>query len=382
MRVQDVVRVLEELAPPHLAAEGDNVGLLVGDPLARVTKALLCIDLTEAVLAEALAARAQFLVAYHPVIYRPISRLTARETPVAYQAARRGLAVYSPHTALDAAPGGTNDALAGLMGLKDCRPLEPLLRQGDRKIVVFVPEAGASAVSEAAFAAGAGRIGNYSECSFFCRGAGTFRGGAGAHPAVGRAGRRERAEEARLEVIAPASRAADVCAAIRHAHPYETPAIDVYPLEGFPPGAGMGRVGEFARLVPEDALIARVKKAAGLARVWVARGGGPSVPVRGSGSPRARGGRGRTAKTAACGAGSCGGLWRRAVESGATFYLTGELRHHDALAAVAAGLTVVCLGHANSERPVLAPLAARLRRRLPGLAIGLAVEDRNPLEIA
>ena len=386
MKIRDIVRVLDELAPPSMAMEGDNVGLLVGDAGAPLKRAVLCIDLTAAVLDEATAAKAQVIVAYHPVIYKPLMRLTAEATPIAYEAARRGFAVYSPHTALDAAPGGTNDALAALMGATDCRPLEPLIRRDQRKIVVFAPAEDLARVGQAAFAAGAGRIGNYYDCAFFGHGVGTFCGGEGTRPTVGRVGSHQAGEETRLEVIAPASRVEAVCRAIREAHSYETPAIDVYPLEESPAGAGMGRVGELPRPTPEAALIARVKKAAGVRRVLLTRGGGSGgredlrsrkglVDRKRLGNPT------RLVKTVACCAGSCGSLYRRAIAAGATFYLTGEMRHHDQVASAAAGMSVVCIGHAESERPVLAVLAGRLRQELPALWLRPVGGARGIVEI-
>lgn len=368
MKVRDVIGELESFAPLHLAAEWDNVGLLVGDSGATVRKLLLCIDLTEAVLAEALAAGAQMVMAYHPSIFRPINRLTAQSQPVVYQAARKGLAVYAMHTALDVVPGGTNDVLAETMGLVDPRPLDPTAESDQCKIVVFAPPADVANLATAAFAAGAGRIGDYSGCSFFGQGIGTFFGEAGAHPTVGAAGRAEAVEEVRLEAIAPLSRAADVAAAIRAAHSYEAPAVDVYRLETLPGVRGLGRVGPLERPVTERTLIARIKKAIGVPKVWLARPKGRTDATK--------------VTMAACCAGSCGSVSQSAADAGATFYLTGEMRHHQALAATAAGLTVVCVGHSNSERKMLHRLAKRVKRSLPKLQTVVSRKDVDPFEIA
>lgn len=372
MKVQDVVRALEAYAPVALAAEWDNVGLLLGDARSSVARILFCIDLTEPVLDEALACKAQMVMAYHPPIFKPVSRLTAAQTPVLYRAARAGLAVYSVHTALDAAPGGTNDVLAGVLGMTGARPLEPLTRQGQCKIVVFVPPDDLSRVAEAAFSAGAGRIGNYHDCAFFVHGIGAFCGGRGTHPTHGRAGRHEVGEEMRLEIIAPRTSAAAVVAAIRAAHSYEEPAVDVYPLDEFPEGCGMGRVGALERPASVDALVARVKKAVGLSKIMVARA---------SRAGKAAGKAGGKIVTAACGAGSCGNLYKHALAAGAGFYLTGEMRHHDALACAAAGMTVACVGHSNSERLALGALADRVKHILPKLSALVSRRDKDPFEV-
>jgi len=352
---------LAALAPTALAEEWDNVGLLIGrrcDPVGRV---LLAIDLTEKVLAEARRKRAEMVMAYHPPIFKPLAKLTGAAAPTVLDAARANLAVYSMHTALDAAEGGTNDVLAEALGAAGAKPIVARADGGECKIVAFVPIEDLSAVWAAAFEAGAGRIGDYSECSFVSSGQGSFRGGAAAKPTVGRAGRRETVEELRLEMVAPRAVASTVVEAVRAAHGYETPAIDVYALEPLPAGGGMGRIGSLAKPLGMKSFIARVKRATGVRCVQVA-------------GPRA----GRVVRVAV-GAGSCGGLWSDAASAGADVFVSGEMRHHDALAAAAAGLTVICVGHSNSERLVLPHVARRLRKALPGLKVFVSRVDRDPL---
>ncbi len=369
MKVSQIAAALESIAPLQLAADWDNVGLLLGDGESEVRKVLFCIDLTAGVLDEARRTGAEMVVAYHPLIFKPLSRLTAAANPVAYAAARAGLAVYSPHTAMDVVPGGTNDVLADVLGLNNRRVLEPVTLRNQCKVVVFVPPADLSRVAEAAFAGGAGRIGDYFDCAFFGHGIGAFCGNDQSRPSVGANGRHEATEELRREIIAPRAKVSSVCEAIRAAHSYETPAIDVYALEEYPEDCGMGRVGRLDRPTSVDALVARIKKSLSVSRVQIA--------------PAATGGKKlKLVTTAACGAGSCGGLYRSAAAAGATLYLTGEMRHHDALAACAAGMTVVCVGHSNSERRVLQSLAQRTAECCKGLKAFLSKADRDPFEIA
>jgi dinuclear metal center YbgI/SA1388 family protein len=365
MKVDDVCRALEAIAPPSLAVEWDNVGLLVGDRNTRVRRIMLCIDLTEAVLAEAVKAKADMVMAYHPVIFKPIARLTAAAEPVVWAAARKGIAVYSMHTALDAAPGGTNDVLAEALNLQGTRPLQPMLQPGRRKVVVFVPPDDLQEVARSAFEAGAGTIGGYDHCAFFGHGIGTFRGGDETRPTLGQAGQDEAFEEMRVEVVADAADIPAVLDAIRATHSYEEPAIDVYPLEEAPADCGLGRVGRLPRPVLAETLIRRAKKTLGVDKVLTARPEGqpPLVSV------------------AAVAAGSCGGMYADAARAGATFYLTGELRHHDALAAVRLGLTVVCVGHSNSERVTLVKLLSRLAGTLPKLKASIAEADEDPFNV-
>ena len=367
MKVSDVVDVLEHIAPPQWAGQWDNVGLLVGDPGAKVTRLLTCVDATESVLAEAISCKAQMIVAHHPVIFKNVTRLTPASAPVAFEAARKRVAIYCMHTNFDAAPHGPNDYLAQAMDLTDVRALEPNVNSANVKIVVFTPPSDLSAVATAAFDAGAGHMENYFDCAFFSHGIGAFCGGPGTSPSVGRSGRHETAEEIRFEAIAPRARAAGVCQAIRQVHSYETPPIDVYPVDDYPTGVGNGRVGTLDPGAAVAVLIRRIKRAVGVKKVFVAR-------ARGKGANR-------KLKTAACGAGSCGELYRTAIAAGAEMYLTGEMKHHELLAAVAAGLTVVCLGHGNSERMAMDALAEHLGDVFEGIEVVPAAADEDPMEI-
>jgi len=373
MKVSQIVNLLEQIAPPGGAEEWDNIGLLIGDRGANVRKVMLCIDLTPEVLSEAIAAKVQMVMAYHPVIFKPVSRVTADANEVVYEAARRGISVYSMHTALDVAPGGTNDVLADAMGLRRRKPLEPSTGPGECKIVVFCQADEVADVAQAAFTAGAGVIGNYTDCAFFGYGIGSFTGGSESNPTIGRTGQGEAVEEIRLEVICPPARVSEVCAAIRSAHSYETPAIDVYQLSGASAGVGMGRIGSLPRPLTVATLISRVKKATGIKRVLLAARPRPKAS-KGSG-------KGSLVSVVACGAGACGDLWRKALSAGAAFYLTGEMRHHDALAATNAGLTVVCVGHSNSERITMTSLAGRIAKAMPKLKVTISKLDRDPFEI-
>ena len=375
MKVADLAACLESLAPPVLAEDWDNVGLLVGDLAADVHKVMVCMDLTEPVLAEAVRAKAQMVLTHHPLIFKSVSRVTACEAPVVYDAVRNGLAVYAAHTNLDSVVGGTNDVLADVLDLEDRRPLEPAVRQDQCKVVTFAPPEGVSAIAEAAFTAGAGRIGRYRDCAFFCHGIGSFYGQTGSRPAVGRAERHEVAEELRLEVVSPRSRAAAVREAMRGVHPYEEPVIDVYVLENLPAGCGLGRIGRLRRPATVGAIITRLKKATGAQSVLLsaAFNGGPHA-VNG----RRGDGKGLLVTTAACSSGAGGSACRKAIAQGATLLVTGEVNYHDALDASGRGLTVVCLGHGYSERIAIALLGQRLAEAVPKLTVVNSKKDQDP----
>jgi dinuclear metal center YbgI/SA1388 family protein len=361
VKLTQVVEALEAIAPTKFAESWDNVGLLVGDPSQDVSRALLTIDYTPDVANEASENKADLIVAYHPPIFEPLKRITSSN--LIFDAIRRGVAIYSPHTALDIAPGGTNDMLGDVVGMTERRPLKLAeVKQTHFKLVTFVPAEHLAKVSQALFAAGAGRIGNYHSCSFQIKGTGTFFGEAGTDPVVGKSGQLERVDEIRLETVLPINAVDRVIGALRKSHPYEEPAFDLNQLAGTPTGLGMGRVGTINPISREQ-LITRIKSELGVSHVLV------SGPMSGD-----------VTRVAVC-AGACGELLDDAIAAKADLYLTGEIRHHDAIKAANAGITVVCVLHSNSERAVLKRLAQNLSERLPGLAVQVSQRDRDPFEI-
>jgi dinuclear metal center YbgI/SA1388 family protein len=364
MQLSELVNVMEMIAPTRNAEAWDNVGLLVGDPGQSISRAMLAIDYTPEVACEAAGEKCELVIAYHPPIFEPLKRITTSSGGAIFDAIRRGVAIYSPHTALDVAEGGTNDLLADIIELRDRSPLKLVdAKSRQYKLVTFVPESALEAVSRALFDAGAGRIGNYSSCSFQLKGTGTFFGEEGANPSVGHAGKLERAEEIRFETVVPIDRIEHVIRALRQSHPYEEPAFDLNQLAAPPESIGIGRIGKVPGEVTADMLINRIKRELQLDHVLIA--GDPSRLVR----------------TAAVCAGSCGDLLKDAIAQRVDFYLTGEMRHHDALRAAQAGVTVVCTLHSNSERASLRKLAERLGQHLPRLATVLSRQDRDPFSV-
>ncbi len=363
MRLSEVIAALSDLAPLELAESWDNVGLLVGDGNADVRRALFAIDLTAAVLDEALAKRCELVVCYHPPIFSGLKRIASDS--LIYKAISNRIALYAPHTALDVAAGGTNDVLADIVGMgADRKALKTgAAAETTYKLVTFVPESACEAVSRALFEAGAGVIGKYSSCSFRSSGTGTFFGEEGAKPVLGKAGALEAVPELRLETVVPIGRASDVVRALRATHPYEEPAFDLVKT-ATPPSpehAGLGRVGSVAP-VDKRALLETIKKGLGVDKLLVA------------GSLEGN------ATRVAVAAGSCGDLFNAALAEKADVYLTGEMRHHDALVA-GARMTVICALHSNSERAALRVFAERLQVKLAGFEAMVSERDRDPFTI-
>jgi dinuclear metal center YbgI/SA1388 family protein len=273
-----------------------------------------------------------------------------------------GVAVYSPHTSFDNTPGGINDLLAGLTGLQAVAPLRQHDGTRQCKVVVFVPESDLSRVADALFAAGAGQIGQYSQCSFRLAGTGTFFGSDACKPTVGQKGRREEVDEWRLEAVCPETRVEQVIRAMRTAHSYEEPAYDVYPLRPLARPAGDGRIGQLPRPMSLIDLAQVIKKGLRADRVQVV------------GDP----GRSLERMAIVCGAG--GEFLGDAIRAGADVLLTGELRFHDYLAALANGLNLLLPGHYKTERFGIEELALRMHKEWPDLHIWASQRECDPVQ--
>ncbi len=362
--VADVTAFLDRLAPPATAAGWDNVGLLLGSAAGPADRVVTCLTVTPEVVAEAVREKAGLIVSHHPILFKGAKRLTAGdpEGKLLLPLLRAGVAVHSPHTAFDNCPGGINDILCDRLAIKDAQPLRP--REGPRqvKLAVYVPEADLAKVSDALFAAGAGAIGKYNECSFRVAGTGTFFAGEGTNPAVGARGRREEAAELRLEVVLPEHLVAPALLAMRAAHSYEEPAYDVYQTKAGVSG-GEGRVGDLAKPSTLGKLAKALKAAVKSAAVHVV--GDAAKPVR------------RVA--VACGA--AGEFLPDAARAKADAFVTGEMRFHDALLAQALGVGALLPGHYASERPGVEELAAMLSKEFPTAAVWASRDERDPLAV-
>ncbi len=392
---------MHAIAPVALAEEWDNVGLLAGDasrPLAGPV--LLTIDLTHAVLDEAIAMKVGAIISYHPPIFSPIRSIRA-DTPAGARLLRlieHRIALYSPHTALDAAPGGLTDWLiaqatepvdaAACSALAAARALDP--RQ-THKVVVFVPRDAAERMREAMASAGAGVIGGYEQCSYALEGVGTFLAGEGTNPAVGRRGRLETVNEVRLEMVCGEGALPAVVAALRAVHPYEEPAFDIYSLTPKPrAGIGPGRIATLAMPTDVEEIARRLKARLPSRCVSVAAHEGRSLP-----KTRGTQGESRSQKDAASSPstpsassvvhrlaavpGSGAALLDAAIAAGAQCFVTGEMKHHEVLSALDRGCAIVLAGHTETERGYLPTLAARLNTINGGFAAVVSKADAPPL---
>jgi dinuclear metal center YbgI/SA1388 family protein len=340
--VGDWLAVLDRLYPQTWAEDWDSTGLQAGDRSWQAAQVLVALDPTTEVIAEAQNRRCGLLVTHHPLLFRPLHQLDLAD-PVARTAAMAissRVAVAASHTNADVARPGVSDALAEALGVEVTGVLHTTSAGEQVKLVTFVPPEATVKLIDAVSNAGGGVIGEYDHCSFRVRGTGTFFPSENAHPAVGERGRLNEVDEDRVEIIVPRELMETAVDALVGAHPYEEPAFDVYPLASTT-GLGLGRIGDLADPLTAEDLAVRCRERL-------------RSPVRLAGDPGKR-----IHRLALCG-GSGASLIQDAVRAGVDAYVTGDLKHHQALEAAGSGLVVIDAGHHGTEWPFIPKLAARL----------------------
>lgn len=350
--VRSICQELESWAPSAWAYEWDKAGLAVGDPNANVASLLICLTVTRAVYEAARAAKANMVVSHHPLIWEPLSalRFDFPATRLCLDFAQTGIACYSAHTNLDVAPGGVNEVLAERLGLQDLKPLLKVKHASQVKLVTFVPESYVKRVREAVSEAGAGVIGQYTHCSFSAAGIGSFKPGDGTRPFSGEPGRVNEEPEHRFETVVQKARLPYALEALFKAHPYEEVAYDIIALENLDSGISLGIRGILAKPLSAKAFAANVRKCLGLDHVRLV---GESDK--------------RIQRVAVIGGGGGGEIGKIPPDIDA--YVTGDVKYHDACAALQRRLVVVDAGHAGTEQCIVPVMAERLRRRFGTLHV-------------
>ena len=357
MRASDVIGAMNAWAPESLAYSWDKVGLATGTPDQKVTKVVTALTVTQDTLQFARRAKAQMIVSHHPLIWEPFTTLR-EDNPLSklyLDIARAGIACYSAHTNLDVAQRGVNHVLADRLGLKKKASLFSVPQATQSKLVVFVPETHLIRVREAVFTAGAGGIGDYTECSFSGHGHGTFLPHENARPFAGRIGKLNDDPEIRFETLLPSEFKGRIIDALREAHPYEEPAFDVIPLEMDSPTYSLGLRGELPKPVSLDAFARLVKKKLEINHVRVC----------GKGSDKVQ----RVAVMGGAGGDSAGD-----VPSDVDVFVTGDVKYHSALDAVESGLRIVDAGHHGTEKWIVPAIAEYLKSTVKGLRTAAYME--------
>lgn len=361
MRLKEITRCIEEIAPLALQETYDNSGLLAGHPEDEINGALITLDVTEAVVDEAIRLNCNLIIAHHPIIFKPLKKINGSDETerCIIKAIRHSIGLYAAHTNLDNSSAGVNAILCSRLGLQNPGILSPI-KGNLRKLVVFTPVSHAGAVQQAMFDAGAGHIGNYDSCSFNISGTGTFRAGPGSNPFVGEQGKIHAENEIRIETIVPAWKEPGVMAAVRSVHPYEEIAWDSYALNNENGLTGAGMMGTLPVKTTEQQFIQLIKETLGTPAVRCSPFTGKPV-----------------SKVAVCG-GSGNFLIRDAMRAGAHVFVTGELKYHDYF--IAEGkILLVEAGHYETEQFTKELLYQIVKEKFPTFALQISTISTNPV---
>lgn len=369
--VGDICQVMDRAYPPHLAEDWDSVGLICGRREAAVNHVAFALDCTDEVAQAAISAGVDMLIVHHPLLLRGVDSVAA-DTPkgrILHRLIEAGIALFAAHTNADSARPGVNDKLAELVGITPGRPLAPKPGPGRHLWGVHVPAEHVDKLKQGLFAAGAGRIGNYSECVYEIAGTGQFKPEPGADPTDGEVGKTYRADELRIQFVAnPSDKQALVDALLAH-HPYEEPAFDITELADATPidqAYGLGRLGQ----LPQPMSLAEFTQqvADGLpATSWGVRAAGdPDKQVQ--------------TVAVACGAGD--GFMATAAKLGADVFVTSDLRHHPVDEHLrSSDMAIIDTAHWASEFPWTAQ-AEEIVRREAGVETSVLDVRTDPWTVA
>ncbi len=361
MKINEVISFLESVAHPSLQEHYDNAGLITGDAGWECSGIICSLDATEKVVLEAVSKKCNLIIAHHPIIFGGLKKINGKNyvEKTIITAIKNDIAIYAIHTNLDNVKEGVNGKMAAMLGLKNMVVLAPK-ENTLRKLFTFTPAEKAGIVRQAIFAAGAGQIGNYSECSFNSAGTGTFKAGEGADPYVGKPGTQHQENEIRIEAIFPAHLENKILTAMKKAHPYEEVAYDIIALSNPHPAIGSGIMGELTTETDERSFLAHLKT---VFRIPVIRHSALlEKPVR---------------KIALCG-GAGSFLISRALAAGADVYITSDVKYHEFFDANGR-LLLADIGHYESEQFTISLLHEVLEQKFPTFAVLQTGVITNPV---
>lgn len=361
MRLSVLIKHLEEYAPLNYQEDYDNSGLLTGNPDQEITGAMVALDCLEEVVDEAIAHNFNLVITHHPIVFKGLKKLTGKNyvERVLLKAIRNNIALYAIHTNLDSVVNGVNGVICNRLGLQQAKILSPksgLLK----KLVTFCPLAQSGILREALFAAGAGHIANYSECSFNAEGFGTFKAGENTDPFTGVKGLQHHEPEVRIETIFPSQLERKVLLALLENHPYEEVAYDIYPLENKLDTVGAGMIGWLPDEMELTDFLHLVKDRMNVTLIRHTRHTGKKIK-----------------KVAVCG-GSGSFLLNHALAAGADAFITADFKYHEFFDADGK-LVIADIGHFESEQFTSDLLIDIIREKFPNFAIRLTEHNTNPI---
>ncbi len=360
-KIKDVINYLETFAPLAYQESYDNSGLLTGNTEDDANGVIISLDCTEPVIQEAIDKGCNLIITHHPIIFSGLKKITGATyvERTIISAIKNDIAIYAIHTNLDNVISGVNFQFAKLLGLKNLSILNPK-KNTLNKLVSFVPHNSKDKVLAALYKAGAGQIGNYSECSFTTEGVGSFTPNQEANPTIGSQENPEKVNESRIEVIIPTHQVHPIIAALKNAHPYEEVAYYITQIENTNQELGAGILGEFEKELTAHEFLSFLKKAMHLEVIKYTKAY-----------------KGKIKKIAICG-GSGSFLLNAAIRSKADAYISADFKYHEYFDAET-NLMVCDIGHYESEVATKDLLYDILSKKFSSFALNLSEIDTNPI---
>lgn len=362
MKIKEILAVLEEMAPLAYAEDFDNVGLLVGDADKEATGILVCHDALESVIDEAIVKKHNLVVCFHPILFSGIKKITGKNyvERAVLKAIKNDIAIYAVHTALDNHPNGVNKIFCDALGLTNTKILVPKQRFIQKLITYTIPE-NSEKLRNALFDAGAGKIGNYEDCSFSSKGIGTYMGNENSNPEIGERLEFVEAEEIKIEVTYEKYLQSKILKALFSNHVYEEVAYEVYELQNSHQNIGLGSIGELPIAMNELDFLKMVQQ------------------KMDCGGIRHSAFLNKTIKKVAVLGGSGSFAIANAIQAGADAYLTADLKYHNFYEAENK-LLLADIGHFESERYTKNYIVDYLTKKIPNFAVDLSQINTNPVK--
>ncbi len=362
MKINQIIQTLEDWAPISYAEDFDNVGLLVGDKNRSCHGALITHDVSVAVVAEAIAAGCNLIICFHPIIFKGLTSITGKNyvEKTVLMAIENKIAIYALHTALDNHQNGISYHLGQLLNLKEQRILIPQ-KNSLFHLTTYVPLPSKDQLLKALYEAGAGKIGEYSQCSFAVEGEGQFLPSENSQPTIGVKEEHTKVAEVQIRLIVPKHAKNRVLNALASAHPYEAAAYELVAVENQHPNVGLGSIGTLQEPLALEAFLEHVKKAL-------------QVPhLRHSESEH------KKIKKVAVLGGSGSFSIAAAKAQGADALVTADLKYHDFFSGENT-LLLVDAGHYETERFTKRIILEHLTKKIPNFAFTLSEVNTNPVK--
>ena len=362
MQIKDITNYLESLAPIPTQASYDNSGLICGDKTSEVTNALISLDCTEEIIQEAIDRGCNLVISHHPIVFSGLKSFTGKNyvERTVIKAIKNDISIYAIHTNLDNYVFGVNKKIGDLLNIKSPRILAPSTGTIS-KLITLVPNTHKDVVLETMFNAGAGQIGNYSECSFSTEGQGSFKANENANPFIGESNTRHLEIETKIEVIIPNHKIGQVVSEMIKSHPYEEVAYDIIQLQNNNKNEGSGMIGELDNPMDTLEFLKILKDTFKCGIIKHTELIKPKVQ-----------------KIAWCG-GSGSFLLKNAKQQQADLFITGDFKYHEFFDADNQ-IIIADIGHFESEQFTIELISELLSKKFIKFAPCLTAINTNPVK--